>query len=106
MAIYSEIGGYLISTGTASAQVGSADMRRGAGMLVWSQVTAASALVTIQASPDGVNWGNLAIMTAVAAGVSANFSGVFPYVRAQINAIWSGSNNTGYPTVQARGGYF
>lgn len=65
-----------------------------------ARVPAASALISLQASPDGVgSWMTVSQVTAVAGGVTAQIAGYYPWVRAVANAIWSGGGNTGYPII-------
>ena len=109
MHVRDELGGTLL-TGTgniASAMTGSAfDVRPAAPYaIVEARVPAASALVQLQASLDLVNWYNVALFTAVAAGVTAQLSAYYPYVRGRVNVTYSGGGNTGYATLNYRPGY-
>lgn len=104
MPLRNEQGGTLLPAGvTASGYGGAAvDGRAGKnfGMLEYS-AQAASAVLTFQASFDGSangNWYPIMTVTALAAAQTAYITGgFFPWVRMQVNAIYSGAGNTGFP---------
>lgn len=106
-----DLGGNLLpSNVSASAYSGSAyDMRAGENWgFLETYVPAASAIVSLEASFDGVSrWYPTPYvnLTAVAAGYTAQTSGHFPFVRVVVNAIYSGGGNTGFPTFNYSPGY-
>lgn len=103
-----DVGGSLLPPNiTASAYEGSAYDTRAGEYFGWMEAwtPAASAIVTVQASYDGTRWYPVMTVTALPAGATAQFSGFYPFVRGQVNAIYSGGGNTGYPTLIWQPGY-
>lgn len=101
MNVLSDRAAFLLSGVTASAYTGEvmdARATRNYGFLTHIS-PAASSLFTLQASHDMTAWMTVAQYTALTTRGSAQMSGYFPYVRAQINAVWSGGGNTGQPQV-------
>lgn len=104
----SEAGGWLASgSGAVSGSAAWVADLRHAENYAWLEVRtpAASAIVSLQAasSPSG-QWYEVARYTAVAAGITAQISAFYPFVRAIPHAIYSGGGNTGYPMVYYNGG--
>lgn len=61
---------------------------------------AASAIFSIQASHDTTGWFPVGTFTATSTSATANLSGAwYPYVRAFLNACYSGGGNTGFANV-------
>jgi hypothetical protein len=58
-----------------------------------------SALVSIQGSVDGTAWGTLAQVTATNTTATGHIALFAPFVRAQVNAVWSAAGGTGVPSV-------
>lgn len=88
---------YLISAQQTGSGNGSAIDARAAlpaGYLQWATYQA-SAAYTIQASFDSTAWLSITSITATTTTASAQWSGYYPYIRAQLNSLWSGGGNTG-----------
>lgn len=90
------IGGYLLTSATASGQVGEAADNRNAAnyAFMWSVTDAGSALVVLQASPDATAWFNALIVTAVAGSVTSQISAFYPFVRAACSTRWGNATAT------------
>jgi hypothetical protein len=95
MGVISNPSNYLI-TGAQASGNGSAIDTRAAGMQYIHYATyAASALYTLQASFDLTAWMPVAVYTATTATGTATGNQYYPYVRAQINSIFSAASPTG-----------
>lgn len=107
MSVRTQPAGYLLSgAGQPSGGTGSALDTRFARNYGYHQyaVPGASALISLQGSVDLTGWMTIAQVTATTTTGTAQIAGYYPYVRAQINAIWSGSNLTGWPVDYYAGG--
>ena len=82
---------------TASGNGAPLDMRAALGIAYLYVATyAASAIYTIQGSHDSTAWMTVsANITGTTTTATAQVSGYFPYMRAQINSLYSGGGNTG-----------
>lgn len=93
----------LRGTGNGSGSVGPAfDNRAGqdVGFLYYS-AEGASAIATVMASHDATAWLPVLTVTAVtgAVGGTAQIAGFYPYLAAQINALYSGAAGTAMPII-------
>ena len=82
---------------TGSGNGSALDLRAALGQgYVYVATYAASAIYTIQASYDGTAWLNVsANITGTTTTATAQVSGYFPFMRAQVNSLYSGGGNTG-----------
>ncbi len=81
---------------TGSGNGSALDLRAALGLGYLHAATyAASAAYTIQVSYDSTAWMSLTAVTATTTTATAQMSGYFPYMRAQLNSLWSGGGNTG-----------
>jgi len=60
---------------------------------------AASAQFQLQASPDGVGWSTVATYTATSTSGTAQIAAYYPYVRVNVNELYSGGGATGAVSV-------
>lgn len=58
-----------------------------------------SAQFQLQASHDTTGWMTVATYTATTASASAQVAGYYPYVRVNVNELYSGSSETGAVSV-------
>lgn len=102
MFLRTERGAYLLSgsaNGSASAgAVIDARYARNFGYMQYVTPTQ-SAVFTLQAAVDSTGWMAIGTYSASNTTASAQMTGFYPYVRAQVNAIYSGGGNTGFPVV-------
>lgn len=97
MPIVTNPANWLVSAEQASGNGSAVDARAVPGLAYLYVATyASSALYTIQASHNLTAWMTVsANITATTTTATAQFSGYYPYLRANVNSIWSGGGNTG-----------
>lgn len=88
---------YLVSAQQTGSGNGSAIDARAAlpAAYLHCATYAASAAYTIQASFDSTAWMNVTAFTATTTTATAQLTGYFPFLRAQVNSLWSGGGITG-----------
>lgn len=102
--VYSDRQGYLLfsaASGTGSAL--DARMVKNYGLIQHSTY-GASAILTVQASVDMTGWLDVVTYTATTTTATAQWSGYYPYLRANVNAVYSGGGATGTPNLYFAGG--
>lgn len=84
------VGQHLLRSADASGQSGLVmDARNAAAFaFVHASVTNGSALLAVQAAPDATAWNTALQVTAIAAGVTAQVSAFYPFVRAHVVQRW------------------
>lgn len=95
MGVISNPSNLLVSAGQGSGNGSALDTRAAVGQYIHMATYAASALYTLQTSFDGSTWYSTAIYTATPTTAIVSGNVYFPFVRAQVNSIWSGGGNTG-----------
>jgi len=82
---------------TGSGNGSALDLRAALGQgYVYVATFAASAIYTVQVSHDATAWMTFSAgITATTTTATAQWSGYFPFMRAQINNLYSGGGNTG-----------
>lgn len=87
---------YLFSAQTASAAGAALDTRNAKNYAYIVYATqGASAIFRLQASHDSTGWMTVATYTGTTSSGSAQVAGYFPYVRADVHAVYSGGGATG-----------
>lgn len=86
---------YLVSAQQGSGTGSALDTRAAMGQFMHIATYAASALYTFQVSFDATAWLTSGVYTATTTTAIVSGNVYYPYVRAQVNNIWSGGGNTG-----------
>lgn len=95
MGVISNPSNYIVSAGQGSGNGSALDTRAAGMQYIHIATYAASALYTFQTSFDGASWISSGVYTATPTTAIVSGSNYYPYVRAQVNSIWSGGGNTG-----------
>lgn len=95
MLVISNPSNFLVSAGQGSGTGSALDTRGSIGQYIEIATYAASALYTFQVSKDTTAWLSSGIYTATTTTAIISGNNFYPFVRAQVNSIWSGGGNTG-----------
>lgn len=90
---------YIVSAQQGSGNGSALDVRIGVGQYIEIATYAVSALYTFQVSKDATAWLSSGVFTATTTTAIVSGNLYYPYVRAQVNSIWSGGGNTGSGTM-------
>ena len=95
MPVISNPSNYLVSAQQGSGNGSALDVRQAVGQYIHIATYAASAIYTFQTSFDATAWLTTATVTATPTTAILSGNNYYPFVRTQINNLYSGGGNTG-----------
>lgn len=95
MGVISNPSNLLVSAGQGSGNGSALDVRAAYGQFMQIATYAASAIYTFQVSYDATAWLSSATYTAITTTAIVSGNNYYPYVRAQVNSLYSAAGGTG-----------